>query len=532
MLNIEHPYTTIEVVSRLRKDNPSKKQTDSVSLAKWNKYVELMSMAFQKSIILARNSQIEDNTLPIEWELLNKKLGECRAFGDYLNWFHKNFPLVRIIRKGTPGTLTMTEPLFNIALASTLQTPQDAFKQMYSSYFDELIAWGDGDQSVIDFVPIDTRSLQAFISSNISATKTAKNSNHIDALKTNQVYARTILLVAQYFESQGWVPGIPQIVSESEFGRKYYRGLNLQNCPKVVRNAALGKSFQYDLHASVFAWRYSTAKKINPSIKLPYTLEYLDEKDQRRRQLADALEISVGNKNKVEIIKQLLTAIGFGTRVNNNGVSWVDKSGTRQYLAISKIIKSPTAREKLLAHPWLAGFIKEQKIISKIIFDEHKESFRGIKYLEGENTGGKLNVNKVISYLYQQEERRIIDMLTESSKEQGTFLLLVHDGFYTSHPVKLVELREQLNQENEFAAITKEEHSAWGFNADEEAHRTRIIEQELIANDGFIPGNVLKNYIRIQHMFDNEKYYSASDEFDNGLREESEYDIELDPFYN
>jgi hypothetical protein len=531
MLNIEHPYTTAEVVARLRKDNPSKKQTNSVSLAKWNKYLELMSMAFQKSIILARNSQIEDNTLPIEWEKMHDALGKNRNF-TYLNWFHKNFPLVRIIRKGTPGTLTMTEPLFNIALASTLQTPQDAFKQMYSSYFDELIAWGDGDQSVIDFVPIDTRSLQAFISSNISATKTAKNSNHIDALKTNQVYARTILLVAQYFESQGWVPGIPQIVSESEFGRKYYRGLNLQNCPKVVRNAALGKSFQYDLHASVFAWRYSTAKKINPSIKLPYTLEYLDEKDQRRRQLADALEISVGNKNKVEIIKQLLTAIGFGTRVNNNGVSWVDKSGTRQYLAISKIIKSPTAREKLLAHPWLAGFIKEQKIISKIIFDEHKESFRGIKYLEGENTGGKLNVNKVISYLYQQEERRIIDMLTESSKEQGTFLLLVHDGFYTSHPVKLVELREQLNQENEFAAITKEEHSAWGFNADEEAHRIKIIEQELIANDGFIPGNVLKNYIRIQHMFDNEKYYSASDEFDNGLREESEYDIELDPFYN
>jgi hypothetical protein len=202
MLNIEHPYTTAEVVARLRKDNPSKKQTNSVSLAKWNKYLELMSMAFQKSIILARNSQIEDNTLPIEWEKMHDALGKNRNF-TYLNWFHKNFPLVRIIRKGTPGTLTMTEPLFNIALASTLQTPQDAFKQMYSSYFDELIAWGDGDQSVIDFVPIDTRSLQAFISSNISATKTAKNSNHIDALKTNQVYARTILLVAQYFESQG-----------------------------------------------------------------------------------------------------------------------------------------------------------------------------------------------------------------------------------------------------------------------------------------------------------------------------------------
>jgi hypothetical protein len=531
MLNIEHPYTTTEVVARLRKDNPSKKQTHAVSLAKWNKYLELMSLAFQKSIILARNSQIEDNTLPIEWEKMHDGLGKNRNF-TYLNWFHKNFPLVRIIRKGTPGTLTMTEPLFNIEIASISQTPQDAFKQMYSSYFDELLAWGDGDQTVVDFVPINTRSLQAFINSNTHATKTANNSNHLDALKTNQIYARTIMLIAQYFESQGWAPGIPQIVSESEFGRRYYRGLNLQNCPKVVRNAALGKSFQYDLHASVFAWRYATAKKINPSIKLPYTLEYLDEKDQRRKQLADALEIRVSNKSKIEIIKQLLTAIGFGSRVGNDGVSWVDKTGTRQYLAIAKIIKTPAAREKLLAHPWLAGFIEEQKMLSKVIFDAHKESVRGIRCLEGENTGGKLSVNKVLAYLYQQEERRIMDMLTESSKEKGTFLLLIHDGFYTSHPVKLVELREQLNQENEFAAITKEEHSAWGFDGNELAHRTRIIEQELIANDGYIPKNVLKNYIRIQHLFDNEKNYSASDEFDNGLRQGSEYEIELDPFYN
>jgi hypothetical protein len=532
MLKIEHLYTTNEVVARLKKDNPSKKQTTAVSLAKWNKYLNLMSMAFQKSIILARNSQIEDNTLPIEWEKMHDALGKNRNF-TYLNWFHKNFPLVRIIRKGTPGTLTMTEPLFNISIASaSRQTPQDAFKEMYSSYFNELIAWGDGDQTVVDFVPIDTRSLQAFIDSNISATKTAKNSNHIDALKSNQIYARTILLIAQHFESQGWAPGIPQIISESEFGRRYYRGLNLQNCPKIVRNAALGNSFQYDLHASVFAWRYATAKKINPSIKLPYTLEYLDEKDQRRRQLADALEIRVSNKSKIEIIKQLLTAIGFGGRMGNDQVSWVDKTGTRQYLSISKIIKSSSAREKLLAHPWLAGFIKEQKIISKIIFDAHKESVRSIKCLEGDHTGGKLSVNKVLAYLYQQEERRIMDMLTESSKQKGTFLLLVHDGFYTSHPVKLVELREQLNQENEYAAITKEEHSAWGFNADEQSHRIKIIEQELIANNGFIPNNVLKNYIRMEHLFDDKKHYSASDEFDNGLREESEYDIELDPFYN
>jgi hypothetical protein len=531
MISIKHNYTATEVVNRLRRDNPSKKQTDSASLAKWNKYVELITQAVQKSIILARSTQLEDNTLPIEWEKIYNALGKNRNFV-YLNWFQKHFPLIRIIRKGIPGTLTMTEPLFEIEIAAACQTPDAAFKTIYEPYFAELLAWGDGDQSLVDYVEIDTRSLKAFIEGNIEASKKANNPRHLDALKANLIYAKTILKVSEYFESQGWVPGIPQIISESEFGRKYYKGVNLQNCPKVVRHAALGHCYQYDLHASVFAWRYATAKKIDPSIKLPYTLEYLDEKDQRRRQLANVLDLRVSYGKKIEIVKQLLTAIGFGSRVNNNGASWVDKTGTRQYVAINKIIKSPAARETLLTHPWLAGFIKEQTMLSKVIFNHYKETVRGIKCLEAENTGGRLSQNKVLAYLYQQDERRIMDILTDSSKQQDTFLLLIHDGFYTNRPVKLVELRQQLAQENEFAAITKEEHQSWGFNGNEQEHKLKIIDQELKANDGKLPDNVLKNYIRIDKIMNNEQYYIANDEFDNGVRLDTEYDLELDPFYD
>ena len=526
MISIKHNYTTSEVVKSLQRDNPSKKQTESACIVRWNKYLQLISIAIQKSIILARGDQIADNTLPLEWEKMNKELGECRKF-DYLNWFHKNFPLVKILRKGTPGTLTMTELLFDIEIAAISQTPKEAFKSAYEKYLDVLLAWGNGDESLVDYITIDTRSLKAYIESNKIAQTTAKKSNHLDTLQTNLVYAKTILLCAEYLESQGFTAGIPQIVSESDFGRRYYKGLNLQNCPKVVRHAALGKCYQYDLHASVFAWRFSEAKNIDPSIKLPFTMEYLDEKDQRRKMLANELNLSISFEKKIEIVKQLLTAIGFGTRPGNDGVSWVDKTGKRQYLAVSKIIKSPMAREKLLKNPWLIGFIEEQKIVSKVIFDHYKETLRHLNCLENENSGGRLSVNKVLAYLYQQSERNTMERLIESSKEDNTFLLLIHDGFYTNRPVKLLDLRIELEKINPHAAITKEEHRAWGFN-DNSEHIKLIHEQELKANDGLISKKYQVNHNYIQKVLNNKRQSTVSNDYDNGLRLDSNYDEELD----
>jgi hypothetical protein len=528
MLTINHPYTATEVVNALCKANPSKKQTVAASLRKWEQYQNQLSQAIQKSLMLARDDQIDDQWLPIEWEKLNLSLGECRRF-NYLTWFHKNFPLVNIVRIGTPGTLTMIEPLYNIEIAAISQTPKDAFVQMYEKYFTTLLEWEDSEYStdVADWVPIDTRSLQAFIDANLAATKTAKRSNHIDALKVNLVWARTILLCAEYFEEANGSAGIPQIVKESEFGRRYYQGLNLQNCPRVVRHAALGDSVAYDLNASVFAWRYSRAKQINPELKLSYTREYLDEKDVRRKMLAQELEVNVGFDNKIKIIKQLMTAIGFGVRASNGGVSWTDSSGARHYPSINSIIKSPKAREKLLNHPWLKAFVEEQNTISKTIFNEYKESLAEVECVRNER--GNISANKSLAYLYQHDERAIINQLRATAEQHGSFLLVVHDGIYTSHNLKLVELREMVNAFNPEATLSKEEFRAWGFNADEQTHKNLIRQLELDAHDGIMPKAILANYVKIEHLFDHREY-AAYDEYDNGNRLVTEYDPELDPF--
>lgn len=531
MLKIQHPYTTDEVVKALQKANPSKKQTESASIKKWQQYQQLITQAVQRSIIMARKDQIEQNQLPINWHQINQELGECRKFGDYLTWFQQHFPLVRILRRGFPGTLTMTELLYDVELGSTSQTPREAFDTMYNKYTAELEKLRtDPDSELIDWVPINQLSLRAFIKGNLDAQSQPSHTEHLSTLRQNYVWAKTILLCAEYMEQQGWGSLIPQIANESDFGRRYYSGLNLQNCPKLVRTAALGNCYQYDLNASVYAWRYNFVRAINSKIKMPYTLEYIDEKDQRRQQLAEKLDIPIKSlKNKINIIKTLITAIGFGSRPGNNGVSWQDQSGKYHYPAINQIIKSPKAREKLLSDPWLKGFIEEQKMISKTIFDAIKELLRDREFLI--NQRGNLSVNACLAYAYQTEERACIDQLTQRARQDGTFLLAVHDGFYTSRPVKLVELKEQLYQFNPYATISKEQHLAWGYNDHEQQHRELINELEKKANGGVIPRDIKENYLRIQHMNSDTNEYHASDEYHAGQYQHTEYDQDFDPFF-
>jgi hypothetical protein len=531
MIKLNHSYNLNQIVAKMQQANPSKKQTESVCIKKWEQYLTEMSRAIQNGILLAHSNQIENNQLPIDWVSLRNKLKRPDSkLGFYwLNWFQTNFPLVDIKLKGSKiKGRTMVELKFNIELVAISQTAQEAFVTAYTDYLDVFDAYEAGQTDLIDFVPVDRRSLQAYIDANIEAHKTANNVNHKKTLEYNLVYAQSILLCAEFIEIYNGQFALPQIVSESIFGRKYYKGLNLQNCPKIVRHAALGHCFQYDLHASTFAWRLNLVKGIAPEVKWPYTIEYLDEKDQRRKMLADALDISVGTKGKIDIVKELLTAIGFGATASN-GASWINDSGFTQYPAINQIIKSTDARNKLLAHPWLKGFMAEQQQIAQTIFNYFKEELKDVECIRSDTVDGKLNRNKTLAYIYQQDERNTIDQLTVNAKQDGTLLLIVHDGFYTSHPQKMVNLKEQLSHINPEADITKEVHSAWSFQ-DEVPHKEFIRQQELKANNGYIPMEVQSNYRRIEWFEEKQKEFQVDGHYVGNYNEFS-YNVEDDPFY-
>jgi hypothetical protein len=509
MLEIKHNYSVDKIVSHLQNANPSKKQTFAKSLAKWNQYLELITREVEQGIILGRRELIKKEQFQMTWDSFRSPLGKCRNFGYYIDWFHQHYPLVKIITLGKPGQLTVTELIFDLAIVASSQTPKEAFESAYSQFQDE----------EFDIVPIDMRSLDAYIQANQALQQQATDKLK-PTLVRNLLVAKSIYLCAEYCNGQ-----LPQAISESQFGRKYYKGLNLQNCPKIVRAAALGHCHQYDINTSVFSWRLDLAKKLDPSIKLPHLIEYVDEKDQRRNQLADVLDIPGSREFRVGLIKEVMTSIGFGSQPNSN---WHGAS-------LNTIIKSHKARQRLKDNEWFKNFVAEQKTVNELILKHYQEQFQD----------SELKSNSFLSYLYQQYERQVIDLLTAPALEDGSLLLVVHDGFYTSKKLNykdiLIDIRATLNSE---LTIDHSQVTAYAFDPYQLEHKNRMLDEELRANQ-YARSKGIEPMFSDQQIYNKHRYFDrrfiaahdngSRDGFDAGYRSGeysvSNYDQELDPYY-
>jgi hypothetical protein len=207
------------------------------------------------------------------------------------------------------GKITMASSQYtmeDVILATG--TPEQLCMEVYKPYVDQM-AQGD-----CDVVKIDMKSLANYIKSNIANTNdgSKKSSKYTEELERNFKQAHKLWMLATAFEGT-----LPQVRSDSVFGRKYYKGPNLQNMPKIVRHAALGHCHEYDIESSVFAWKLSWFQDIcrqgNEKIAMPATLEYLDHKKAIRARLANTV-FGTDAEWAVMVIKEFITAIGFGDR--------------------------------------------------------------------------------------------------------------------------------------------------------------------------------------------------------------------------
>jgi hypothetical protein len=275
---------------------------------------------------------------------------------------------------------------------------------------------------------------------------------------------------------------LPQKIVRSPFGRRYYSGPNLQSAAKIVRHAALGHCYQYDIEASVFTWKLDMAKDIDRETKLPATIEYLDQKAYHRQRLAQLL-FENGTDRSVNTVKQIITAVGFGARATNS-IGWYD-NGQLITTAIATILTSPAKQKLLFNDAWFKEFIEEQDLMNRMIFDQVKDQDQIKNNTVLQNPSGRLSRNKTISYLYQQAEATVIQNLNQRLQAQGkSMLLLCHDGFYTKMSADIVDLRYELQQYLPHGRLDQVEHKAYKYNPDsviEERHHQRGIEQEEIA---------------------------------------------------
>lgn len=347
---------------------------------------------------------------------------------------------------------------------------KDMLMMLYGDGFDALLSYAEND-TVADVTEINTRSLKAYIDYT-EYTYNNNKQNYNDKLLTRVKQAKRIYAIAKLFDGK-----LVQIISESDFGRKYYKGPNLQSVHKHVRHAALGDCIEFDIANSVYAWRYDLVKDIDPATCYAETLNYLEFKKRYREELAEVVFGDVegmGKEAKIKIIKQAFTAISFGARGTVETVGW-HINGKAKTLAINEIITASTRRKLFLEHGFVSAFIKEQELISKIIFDAAKDELKKKLYFKDKK---RIKRNEALAYMYQHSERDVMDSCIAHIKEED-LLLVVHDAFYVkrTNADTLMEIKRELAESNSELKLEREEHNAY-----------QPFDYEKVRHDKFIKG--------------------------------------------
>ena len=364
--------------------------------------------------------------------MINKRQREMHT------WFMDYCPLFKIVTKGsnidkrfTEISLyykidTLIDTLYNSTVNNEDFDQKTALEMLYGEEHFAVLA--NGDDSKVDFTPVDLQSLRAYIEN--TETYIQNQRQYLKSTKSLEKrvrQAKRIYAIAHICNGE-----IIQIKSHSEFGRQFYQGPNLLTCHKDVRHAALGECVEYDINNSVYAWRLHEAKKIvkkhNAKIQFPCTVDYMDRKDYIRLTIARDVygRDGISDPFKQKLIKQAFTAIGFGAQGSAEPVFWYDRL-ERKTLALNDIIRNPVERKAFMEHPFIDEFIQEQHLISKLIYKEYKDDFKDVKVLL--NSNGEVSEAKFIAFLYQHTETIVLnDALSHILKQN--LLLRCHDAFY------------------------------------------------------------------------------------------------------
>lgn len=378
-----------------------------------------------------------------------------------------------VITKGFPGMLTTIE-LTNAKMQ----------RELDFGIVEEYIARVNEAQD-IDYAPIDMESLNNYITD-------PNSQRYPDNIK----YAKRIMTVAAEFNGR-----LPQIVNESAFGRRYYHGINLQNAPKMVRTAALGAHYQYDLNSASYAILFGRActiiNELDPSVKFhtnfPRTMEYLSKQGSNKNRIREMLAkdafrdtaIPTDRKGRedaeaarIGVIKTAITSIGFGARVPKDDTGEAPlpiKTALVEVFSSTvdgKTITNKRALRNLLANEWFSEFVKEQAVLSNIVYEHWKEATQPTRETHSHlyNARG-ISRNKVMAMIFQTEERKISNLIAEWFEARGSKILArVHDAIYTDTPVSRADLNIYLdsltpeclrNSITALISVSKEHASTW-----------------------------------------------------------------------
>lgn len=203
---------------------------------------------------------------------------------------------------------------------------------------------------------------------------------------------------------------IAQRYMESKSGRLYAKGINLQNTPSLIKQAALHGLWEYDIENCHFVILEQMAA--SHGYQCQAIADYLANKKQTRQAIAEQAAISV------EQAKTCLLAIMYGARRSD----WHTN-------AIPNAVGQEGAR-RLFQTPLFNGIAEDVKRARVAILKGHKRSRGSLINAFGKAIKASESPEEILAHLIQGVEalalKTVIDLYPHD------IVLLQHDGFAAS----------------------------------------------------------------------------------------------------
>jgi hypothetical protein len=445
-------------------------KTNKAQLA-LEKYIAVLERHLEQSLL-----QMDDNMYKffkhfyVSTHALSLEVGQFVIDGkrQYLyKWLEtKGLNLIRVVTVGLKGGdhstialtqhVTMTDAMdinqlrkksideLDALLNDKSLTDTDFFYKLFPDFVPGAMSMQQLRQDY-DLCPVNLQSLNQFI---VFLTKRANKMNDVQ----RQMLIRQAKAIVRIAEAGNGT--LPMKKKHSHFGRTYYTGaLNVQSIRTTLRHAMLGDCYEYDIRSSVVAWKLGftwviceqygwTPKKFNKCFDT--CLTYLGDKKWFRetvRKSTFGSSTTISQDLQLDVIKQALTAISFGARKHKHG--WFDQSGKEFNPAIVKIIADETARMNFYACKQAAAYMDENKLMDEIITEYAKEYDPALlRDSELETASGRMSKSKLMSYLYQQSESIVMDIVRhEVDAAYKKVLANVHDAIYINEKLHSADKR-------------------------------------------------------------------------------------------
>ena len=459
----------------------------------YNKYLKVVRKCLLKRLPFMNNSET--------YVSLYKLMRNCGEFQydntRYYIWneFKEACPFFYVLHTG--NNITITKNPFEKNSKVKIMNHTQINKLIDSCQAEELVEMFYSDITNPDeltVVDVNMPSLNNFIAHCELELKKNHTQIYIDQVRKNYYQAKYVKIISNFFSQAYDRPVLPMIPQKSDYGRTYYKGINVMNMREEVRRAVLGDYYQYDLNAAVYAVKLMLAKAIlreqgiSDFGHFTATKDYLDFKSCLRETIAkrSLTHMNVTPDFKVSLVKEAINAIGFGARIG--GGSWQVKDEWHTP-AINDIIKNQKDREQFVKDPWVKEFIKEQQDMTKFIVDHYLSKPEFVKKIDNvknmKNNNGRIRRIQVMAYLYQHTESLIMDEIEKLAK---TKTIRIHDALITTKMIMnsdLLDIKELLSQLDKDLTIGFEYKKAWTHPGNDYENDESDIDEafaKLIAN--------------------------------------------------